>query len=226
MKRTEKLFKGVEKNITTNTLSTTDIGELEVSILRGGGFNPKQSYSDKRYSQQQAMVDFVRHAYAKLTYAQFHYLAEKALEKELEHVNNTFFRNNELAKYLIAFETMVNGQQNSIPATLLPVIVNIKQHSDFNDEDILYVINFSLIGMIENLQENFKGLNDYSAPNKQNVEQLHEMLKLGSAGKRDIYGRVPKEPVAKTSIIGFFEKAAKAKTVEISEYESASYRQG
>ncbi|VEG90503.1 hypothetical protein [Legionella spiritensis] len=163
MKHTRQVLSAWRDKILHGDLTITDIEKLEKDIVSGGGYHPltidsqnKLTYDDQGYTQQEAVIDFVLAVCPYLSAARLYRLTEMALAKEISGaVDNTFLRNNELARYLLVYETGIHTKTEEIPDVLKAHLEPLTRQ--FSEESCKNIINHSILKTLENLRDNHHG---------------------------------------------------------------------
>ncbi|KTC73794.1 VipE [Legionella birminghamensis] len=151
-------------------LSNQDIKNLESEILQGSRYHPinaasdqKLTYSDAAYTQKEAMIDFILAVCPYLSLQNLHQFTSMALAKETNSLDNTFLRNNELARYLLVYEAGIYaGSAPKLQAMFLSHFKAIAFH--FSEEGWLNIINHSILQTLNNLKKDYAGFENLQSP--------------------------------------------------------------
>lgn len=163
MQHTRSIVQRWHKQLLSVDFSIEDIKRLENEILQDSRFHPidlnsneKITYSDSAYTQKEAMIDFVLAVCPYLSLHGLHRLTSLALTKEINTIDNTFLRNNELARYLLVYEAGIYASKpNELEAMLLSQFKEIADH--FSEEGWFNVINHSILQTLGNLKRDYTG---------------------------------------------------------------------
>lgn len=169
MKHTCEVLSRWRNKILTDDLTLTDIGKLEEEILFGGKYHILETdaanhtiYNDEGYSKKEAMIDFILAVCPYLSHFLLHRFTEVALAKERNGLDNTFLRNNELARYLLVYETGLHTTNGEIPAVLKAHLEPLITH--FDVESSVNMVNHSILAMIPILKSDYQGFETLNVP--------------------------------------------------------------
>ncbi|MDP1604886.1 MAG: hypothetical protein Q8M03_16670 [Legionella sp.] len=226
MARTVKIVRKWRDKIVNGELTIQNVEELEHSISKDGKYHSELQYSDKGYTQQEAMIDFTRAVCPYLSELELHHFIECVLAKEKKtldfvSIRNTFIRNNELARYLLAYETGIHTKASEIPAVLIPAVLidhMLPIIDKFSDMDVATIINHSIRGLLELLKKDYPGFEKLAIPDEILPDTIHDWRMspiedewtLSTTSPpwpywfSDIYQKLKPEKPPRTSIINFF----------------------
>ncbi|KTD50449.1 VipE [Legionella quinlivanii] len=186
MQHTRSIVQRWHKQLLSADFSIEDIKRLENEILQDSRFHPidlssneKITYSDSAYTQKEAMIDFVLAVCPYLSLHGLHQLTSLALTKEINTIDNTFLRNNELARYLLVYEAGIYASKPSeLEAMLLSQFKEIAGY--FSEEGWFNVINHSILQTLSNLKRDYAGFEALYLSEGVSPEMIHRLKQAGS----------------------------------------------
>ena len=221
MARTVKIVRKWRDKIVNGELTIQNVEELEHSISKDGKYHSEPQYSDKGYTKHEAMIDFTRAVCPYLSELELYHFIECVLAKEKKtldsaSIRNTFFRNDELARYLLAYETGIHTKVSEIPAVLIDHMLPIIDK--FSNMDAATIINHSIRGLLELLKKDYSGFETLAIPAEILPDAIHDWRMspiedewtLSTTSPpwpywfSDIYQKLKPEKSPRTSIINFF----------------------
>lgn len=201
MEKTILLVKIWYCKLATANLNAEELDTLEESILENScAYRPldmgseKQPYSEDSHTRKEAMLDFALAVNRCLSCKQLYRLTQKVLALQSTHVDHTFLRNNELARFLMMVEMgrSVNKKNDNIPKTLIAHLSSIS--SSFSDESLANFANTLLIFSLKEFKICYEGCSRLETPAGLSEKHLQAIREYSGDITDQLKDTLPSQP--------------------------------
>jgi hypothetical protein len=182
-------------------LTLKDVEALQECICENSlGYRPKPmnqeklTYSEDAHTSLEAMADFALAVSHCLSNRQLFRLTKVVLAHQSTYIDNTYLRNNELARFLLMIEMgKIPAKRNGdLPPVLMAHLNTIARA--FSDSSLLSFINTLLIGPLNTFKQSYKGANHLITPTEVSITQMAFIRNHPSDIANQLNNKPPHQP--------------------------------